>query len=196
MTAVHGPAAGPTGRARSLPVGRAGLVAISVALVALLALAGCGSSGGGSGSSLGSSTAVGTSAASCPTASTKSLAKTKFALHAGLAFGTFHRYIYRPYQAGKFRKGTSGRTFALVKAAATAALDYREIKLAAQDVQADPTLCKTIAAPLAKLTSVFSSSTKNLAKGDTTGLGNANGLISQVTQGARQSGNAITERTS
>jgi hypothetical protein len=42
---------------------------------------------------------------SCPTSNTKSFAKTKFVLHAGLAFGAFHRYLYKPYQAGTFNKG-------------------------------------------------------------------------------------------
>jgi len=30
------------------------------------------------------------------------LAKTKFVLHAGLAFGAFHRYIYEPFRSGAF----------------------------------------------------------------------------------------------
>ena len=56
------------------------------------------------------------------------LAKTKFVLHAGLAFGAFHRYILEPYRAGAFRKGAPGRTKALVKAGAAGLFAYRELK--------------------------------------------------------------------
>ncbi|MGF7236492.1 MAG: hypothetical protein ACQSGP_16240 [Frankia sp.] len=181
---------------RGVTAGRAVLGAVALILVGVLTLVGCGGSSGGSSSSSTASSTTITSAADCPTSATTSLAKTKFALHAGLAFGTFHRYIYKPYQAGKFKKGASGRTLALVKAAGTAALDYREIKLASADVKADPTLCRRLAAPLARLTSLFSSSSKSLAKGDTSSIATSNGLIGQVTQSAQQDGNAITERVS
>ena len=43
-------------------------------------------------------------------------AKTKFALHAGLAAGAIHRYLYKPYKAGTLQPGAKGRTKALVKA--------------------------------------------------------------------------------
>ena len=40
-------------------------------------------------------------------------AKTKFVLHTGLALGAFHRYIYKPWKAGKLKKGAGGRVVAL-----------------------------------------------------------------------------------
>ena len=64
-------------------------------------------------------------------------AKTKFVLHSGLAFGAFHRYILKPYRAGAFRKGTPGRTKALVKAGAAAAFAYHELKVARTDAVCD-----------------------------------------------------------
>ncbi|MBO0691872.1 MAG: hypothetical protein J2P58_03150, partial [Acidimicrobiaceae bacterium] len=38
----------------------------------------------------------------CPTHNTTSFAKTKFVLHSALAFGAFHRYIYKPFRSGSF----------------------------------------------------------------------------------------------
>lgn len=83
-------------------------------LLVLLALtvAGCGSSS--SSDSAASTSAAKTTTASSPT----HLATAKFVLHAGLAFGAFHRYIYKPLRAGAFtsllrqacgRQGDRGR---------------------------------------------------------------------------------------
>src|SRR4030088_2328381 len=47
-------------------------------------------------------------------------AKTKVVLHMGLAFGAFHRYIYKPLRAGAFKSGAAGRVKALLKAGAAA----------------------------------------------------------------------------
>ena len=57
-------------------------------------------------------------------------AKTKFVLHAGLAFGAFHRYILKPYKAKSFKKGAPGRTKALVKAGAAGLFAAHELKVA------------------------------------------------------------------
>ena len=70
-----------------------------------------------------SSTDAGTG---CPTSNMTSFAKTKFVLHSGLAFGAFHRYIYKPYQAGTFKSGAHGRILILVKAG-TAALFIKRV---------------------------------------------------------------------
>jgi hypothetical protein len=64
-------------------------------------------------------------------------AKTKFVLHAGLAFGAFHRYILKPYRAGTFKKGAPGRRKALVKAGASALFAYHELKVARTDAVCD-----------------------------------------------------------
>jgi hypothetical protein len=47
-------------------------------------------------------------------------AKTKFVLHAGLAFGAIHRYIYKPLRAGALHNGAPGRVKVLLKGAAAA----------------------------------------------------------------------------
>lgn len=98
--------------------------------------------GAGGAASATSSPSTGT----CTSTGTIHFAKTKFLLHAGLAFGAFHRYILKPYEAGSFASGASGRTRALIKAGAAGLFDVHEVKLAAQDASSDPTLCH-LAAP-------------------------------------------------
>jgi len=80
--------------------------------------------------------AVGTQ---CPSSNTKNFAKSRFVLHTGEAFGAFHRYLYKPYQAGSFHKGTPGRLKAFVKAGAAALFIKRQVRLATEDVKANPT---------------------------------------------------------
>ena len=60
-------------------------------------------------------------------------AKTKFVLHAGLAFGAIHRYIYRPLRAGALRSGATGRVKVLLKGAAAAIFAVHELRLAHND---------------------------------------------------------------
>ena len=70
-------------------------------------------------------------------------AKTKFVLHAGLAFGAFHRYIYKPYKAGDFTP-VSSHKLTIVKAGAAGLFAYHEIKIALVDAQSSPTLSKLV----------------------------------------------------
>lgn len=60
-------------------------------------------------------------------------ANTKFLLHAGLAFGAIHRYIYKPLRAGVLRSGAPGRIKVLLKGAAAALFAVHELKLAHED---------------------------------------------------------------
>jgi hypothetical protein len=134
---------------------RPGLTVTSVLLAVVLALAGCGKStattSAGAAPAASSSVAGVTPGTVCPTSNTVAFAKTKFVLHTGLAFGTFHRYLYKPFKAGGFSKGAHGRIVAFVKAGATVLFIKREVRLATEDVKANPTLCKAIAVPLSKL---------------------------------------------
>jgi len=109
-----------------------------ILIVATLALAGCGSSSSGSSSS-------GTTAA----ASSGGTGTARFILHAGLAFGAFHRYIYKPLKSGDLKNPLSHKLTAL-KAAAAAAFMVHEIKLASEAAQGSPTLQKLVA-PLSAL---------------------------------------------
>ncbi len=187
---------------------------IALLLTSCLLVSGCGKSSSTStaaGSSSSSSASAGSSGSSssassdasgvptdangCPTSNTKTLAKTKFALHTGLAIGTFHRYIYKPYKAGQFQKGAQGRIKAFVKAGATALFAKREIRLASEDVKASPALCKVLAAPLRKLSDGFSTIADKIKTGNTSGIDDAQGLISQVTSQSAKNGAPIAERT-
>jgi hypothetical protein len=120
---------------------------------------------------------------SCPTDNTKSFAKTRFVADVGLAFGTFHHWIWKPYRAGTFKKGADGRTFALVKAVGAAALVTHLIGNAADNVKASPGLCNAIGQPMAKLNDLVSNLGSALRHGDfstLTGIAGAVGTLSSL----------------
>lgn len=130
---------------------------------------------------------------SCPTSNTVAFAKTKFVAHAGLAFGAFHRYLWKPLQAGTFRKGASGRFAAFVKGGLAALFVKREVRLAAEDAKANPTLCRAIAAPLAAVGDTVQAAFDKAKSGDTSGLTSVNSAIGSVEDSSSRSGDAITE---
>lgn len=99
-------------------------VATVVLLVATLALAGCGNATK-TVSSTGPNGQVTTQ-----TVPNVHFAKTKFVLHAGLAFGAIHRYIYKPLRDGALRSGAPGRVKVLLKGAAAAVFAVHELRLA------------------------------------------------------------------
>jgi len=131
----------------------------------------------------------------CPTSNAIGLAKTKFALHAGLTFGTFHRYLYKPFKAGSFSSGAKGRVAALVKAGVTALFDAHEIRVATEDVKANPTLCRVIAAPLRELASTLDGVGSQIKGGDTSSLDQANTQAAAITARSSMNGQPITETT-
>ncbi len=128
-----------------------------ILVVGLLALllafaAGCGSS-----SKSSSSSANGQPPAAQTSSAPKThFAKTKFALHAGLAFGAFHRYIYKPFKEGKFSGGLLHHKAAVLKAALAAAFAYHEVKLALNDARSSRIL-STLLSPLLALQTKLSS---------------------------------------
>lgn len=108
-------------------------LAVIVALVAAIVVsAGC-----------GSKTVTTTNAQGQATTQTVPkihFAKTKFVLHGGLAYGAFHRYIYKPLQAGAFRSGAPGRTKALLKAGAAGLFVVTQLRAMYQDALSDDKL--------------------------------------------------------
>ncbi len=130
---------------------------------------------------------------SCPATNAVAFAKTKFVLHTGLAFGAFHRYLYKAYQGGSFKKGASGRITAFIKGGLAALFIKREIRLASEDVKANPTLCKAIAAPLGKIGDTVQGAFDKLKGGDASGIDQANSAISTVERTSSKDGVAITE---
>jgi hypothetical protein len=154
------------------------LIAIVLALSLAGGVAGCGSSS--SGSSGSGTTHV-------------HFAKTKFLLHAGLAFGAFHRYIYKPYKSGGFTP-VSSHKLAIVKAGAAGLFAYHEIKIALVDAQSSSTLSKLVS-PLTALQSKMSSLGSKLKSGklDGSAISNANSSVSSIGSQSASSGASIKD---
>jgi hypothetical protein len=134
-------------------------------------------------------------ASSCPTAATKKFAKTRFVADLGLAFGAFHRYILKPYQAGTFKPGAGGRTKALIKGAAAGAFALNRLNAARRLVNDDPTLCKRLKAPLDALWTQLSTLAGKLKSGnlDPTEIAAASGTIEGVRKNADKVGMPIKD---
>jgi hypothetical protein len=166
-----------------------------VAVLGVLALAtvGCGSSKSSATSSAAAPASATTTSAS--TTATTKLAKTKFVLHAGLAFGAFHRWVYKPAKAGELSHPLEHKLTAL-KAGLASLFVYHEMKLALADAQADPTLSKLVA-PITALQNKFHSLADSVKSGgaspaDVTGIDSS---ISSLKSQASSAGQSITEQT-
>jgi hypothetical protein len=122
---------------------------------------------------------------SCPTAATRKFAKTRFIANAGLAAGAFKRYIFTPYQKGSFKGGAQGQKRAIVKAAAAGVFALDQLRRAKANVEADPGLCKVLAAPLSNLMSTLKNTVGKLKRGeaDPATIGATSGALEQ-TRGA------------
>jgi hypothetical protein len=178
---------------------------VVVLMLPLLAIAGCGpASSTSTSSSSPTSSAVPadpTQSASdaapvdtgCPTNNTTPFAKTKFLLHAGLAFGAFHRYLWKPYQAGTFGKGANGRVTAFIKGGLAALFVKREVRLASEDVKANPTLCRSIAAPLASIGNDVQGAVDKLKGGDASDLSRVDSTITSAEGASSKGGDPIVE---
>src|SRR4051794_5328427 len=105
-----------------MSLNRRAVAALLVALALAFVAGGCGSKSS-------------SQSAQTTTTGTTHFAKTKFALHAGLAFGAFHRYIYKPLKERRFSGGLLHHKLATLKAALAAAFAYHEVKLALQDAR-------------------------------------------------------------
>jgi hypothetical protein len=152
-------------------------------VVLVLALAGC-----GSGSSSGTGTGGTTSATS-----TTAFAKTKFILHAGLAFGAFHHFIWKPYRAGDFRHPFSHK-LTLVEAGLAVLFVRHELVLALHDAQSSPTLSKLVS-PITALENRLHGLDTAVRGGDGSTLGSDNAAVGQIEQQAGQAGQPIQEQT-
>jgi hypothetical protein len=120
-------------------------------------------------------------------------AKTKFVLHAGLAFGAFHRYIYKPFKAGVFSHPLQHK-LELVKAAAAAAFVVHELRIAKEDAQSSALLRKLFS-PLTALAATVTGLAAGAKAGhaDPAALGSANSAIESIKQGASSAGVHVGE---
>lgn len=162
---------------------RVGLLLLVV--VALASVAGCGSRSSSSGSS---------SSGSGTTPKIVHFAKTKFLLHAGLAFGAFHRYLYKPFRAGSFSDPLHHKV-ALVRGAAAGLFVVHEVRQASAAAQGSAVLRK-LTSPLTALAATVTGFATRAKGGqlDSGALDSANGAIDTIRNGASSAGAAITER--
>lgn len=179
------------------------LIAVLIIPVVLL-VGGCGHKQDSAGNNASSSDSIPTDPSgdagdaapisqTCPDKATTSFAKTKFVAHSGLAFGAFHRWLWKPFQAGTFKKGADGRIKAFIKGGLSALFVKREVRLAATEVQADPTLCKAIIAPLDKLGDTVQAAFDKLKGGDASGITDLNSSIGAIESTSQKDGVPIQE---
>jgi hypothetical protein len=169
-----------------LPGGRTSLL---VSLVVLgLAIAACGSSSSSSSSAAGES-----GASSSTTPNVGRLPTVKFVLHAGLAFGAFHRWIYKPLKNGTFTGGIFKHKLALAKAGLAGLFAYHELKLAIRDARASPKLQKLVA-PITALGDKLKSIGDGAKSGnfDPSTITSANNDVTSLSGLAKQAGVAIS----
>ena len=161
---------------------------VAVLCVLALAVAACGSS-------KSSSSPAATATVSPSTTSTTHLAKTKFVLHAGLAFGAFHHWIYKPAKAGDLTHPLEHK-LTTVKAALASAFVYHELKLALADAQADPTLSKLVA-PITDLQNKLHGLAGSVKSGGATSadVAGLDSTVSSIKSQAAAAGQPITEQT-
>ena len=145
------------------------------------------------GTGCGSSTTTSSAGAASATSTTQ-FAKTKFLLHAGLAFGAFHRYIYKPLKTGAFSGGLLHHKLATVKAALAAAFAYHEVGLALTDARSSKLLSKLLS-PLLALQTKFHALVSGLRSGnvDPSAIQSANSLTGQASQSGAQAGQKIKD---
>jgi len=157
-------------------------------IIALVAVCLLGSVAAGCGSSSSKSSSNGSAG---PT-KTVPLAKTKFALHAGLAFGAFHRYVYKPFRSGAFSGGKKIRTY--LKAGLAGLFAYHEIKKA-RDAAAGSPLLTRLLHPLTTLQASLLALGTKLKGGhaDPGDIQTANGTATSVGQLAGQSGAPVKD---
>lgn len=143
-----------------------------------------------------SALAAGTPTA-CPTKNTTSFAKTKFVADLAIAGGAFNRYIYTPAKSGKFAKGTKGRTLAFIKAGAAGLLTVNRLNAAKNAAEANPTLCKLLAQPVAKFSAAVSGLVGKAKSGNISAsdVDSGNGFLDALHSAAGQGGAAFADNT-
>jgi hypothetical protein len=164
-----------------MSLNRRAVAAVLVALALAFVAGGCGSKSS-------------SQSAQTTTTGTTHFAKTKFALHAGLAFGAFHRYIYKPLKEGKFSGGLLHHKLATLKAALAAAFAYHEVKLALQDARSSKLLSKALA-PLLALQDRLGALRDGLRSGkvDAGAIEAANGSAGQVSAAGAAAGQPVSD---
>ena len=163
---------------------------VALCCVAVLVLAGC---GGSSSSSSASAASAGTAAATATGSGSTSLPTTKFVLHAGLAFGAFHHWIYKPVKAGALKHPFEHK-LALIKAGLAALFVTHELRLAVGDAKQSKVL-KPVVAPLTAAADKLAGLKNSITGGSVnpSDLDGVNAQLSQAGQAAKSAGASVTE---
>ncbi|OAR25613.1 hypothetical protein A8W25_08510 [Streptomyces sp. ERV7] len=165
----------------TLPLRRI-LAAVVLSTAILVSTTAC---GGETKSARNSLTAAEASVSPSSSFEKQKLAKTRFVANAGLAAGAAYQWIVKPFKAGKFKKGTKGRTFALVKAGLAGAFTYNRLKAAVNNAKGDPLLSKAVA-PLSSGIDSLKNLGSKLRKGDATDADV--GMFENVINGVKDAG--------
>ena len=171
--------------------------ATATVLAIALALAGCGSGGSKSSTGTGAASRNGTVGGASPVALTpEHRAALAFSSHAGVAFGTFYRFIYAPYKAGAFNPPRPSRP-ALAKARSAAVVVAREIEAATRATRTSAALAK-LRTPMMVLDEGFKAALARLKRGrfKLAEIEAANVAISAIKGSATTAGLSIGESSS
>lgn len=116
-------------------------------------------------------------------------------MNAGIAYGTFNRYMLKPYRAGAFKAGAPGRVTALTKAGASALVVADQLRRAKANAAADPQLCK-LTAPLEKAAVALTGLASGLKTGsfNPSDLLGADSLLSRIGKDSAGAGATIKEK--
>ncbi len=170
------------------------LMMVLTVLTMALVVGGCGSSSSSSSSAAPAQSQSAQSSSTAPAKRTH-LAKTKFVLHTGLAFGAFHRYIYKPFKAGAFKGGLRTSKAAYLKGGLAGLFAYHEVRLALTDAQSSPLLSKLVS-PLTALQSKMAALGSGLKRGQANpgAIASTNTLVSSVRGKSAQAGQPVTDQ--
>lgn len=166
---------------------------VIIPVLLLVVLAGCGGSKKNAtttGAKASTAATASATPAACPTKATRKFVKTRFVANAGLAAGSFKRYIYTPYKDGKFKSGATGRKKAIVKAAAAGVFTVDQLRRAKNNAEADPTLCKALLGPINALSGAVSGIVAKAKGGniDPSQLDSASGALDSFRKSATDAG--------
>jgi hypothetical protein len=118
----------------------------------------------------------------------------RFALHAGLAFGAFHRYIYKPLKSGALTNPLSHK-LAVLKAVLAGAFTVHEVKAATEAAKSNPKLAKLVA-PLTALSAGITGAIASAKSGkpNLSQLDSSNSAINSIKSEAASAGTTVAEK--
>lgn len=174
---------------RTVPLRRL-FLSLLLSCAVLAGTTACGGDDDSGGASSSSASPTGTSSAEA-----QKFAKTRFVTNAGLAAGATYQWVVKPYRAYKFKKGTDGRTFALVKAGLAGGFAYNRLKAATENAKGDPLLSKAVAPLTAGIASLKGLATK-LRKGEAGegDIGAFESVISSVKDAGKSAGAEVKDK--